>query len=58
MRYHERDGLKVSQIGVGCYGLSGAYGAKNRAEFAPMSSESPSSTQPAHMAIPRSFSET
>lgn len=34
MRYYERDGLKVSQIGVGCYGLSGAYGAKNRAEFA------------------------
>ena len=34
MRYYERDGLKVSQIGVGCYGLSGAYGAKDRAEFA------------------------
>ena len=34
MRYYERDGLKVSQIGVGCYGLSGAYGAKDRVELA------------------------
>ncbi len=34
MRYYEQDGLKVSQIGVGCYGLSGAYGAKDRAELA------------------------
>ena len=38
MRYYERDGLKVSQIGVGCYGLSGAYGAKDRAEFARVTS--------------------
>lgn len=34
MRTRRHDGLEVGEIGVGVYGLSGAYGAKDRGEVA------------------------
>ena len=33
MEYREHDGFRISEIGVGCYGLSGAYGTKDPEEF-------------------------
>lgn len=34
MRTRRHDGLEIGEIGVGVYGLSGAYGAKDRSEYA------------------------
>jgi aryl-alcohol dehydrogenase-like predicted oxidoreductase len=36
LKYRKHKGFKLSEIGVGCYALSGAYGAKDRAEFTRM----------------------
>jgi aryl-alcohol dehydrogenase-like predicted oxidoreductase len=36
MNYRQSAGVSVSEIGIGCYGLSGVYGAKDRPEFARM----------------------
>ncbi len=33
MRYRTHQGERLSEIGVGCYGLSGAYGQKDPAEY-------------------------
>lgn len=33
MEYREHNGFTISEVGVGCYGLSGAYGAKDAEEF-------------------------
>lgn len=33
MEYREHDGLKISEVGVGCYALSGVYGTKDVEEF-------------------------
>ena len=33
MEYREHDGFRISEVGVGCYGLSGAYGSKDPEEF-------------------------
>lgn len=33
MNYHFEKGLRISEIGIGCYSLSGVYGAKNRDDF-------------------------
>ena len=34
MEYRTHDGLSISQIGIGCYALSGAYGPKSTEEIA------------------------
>jgi aryl-alcohol dehydrogenase-like predicted oxidoreductase len=36
MNFREHDGLKISEIGVGCYSLAGVYGEKDRTEFTRM----------------------
>ena len=36
MNYSDKTGLRISEIGVGCYSLSGVYGTKDRDEFARM----------------------
>jgi aryl-alcohol dehydrogenase-like predicted oxidoreductase len=36
MNYRQSAGVSVSEIGIGCYALSGVYGAKDRPEFARM----------------------
>lgn len=36
MRYRTHAGERLSEIGVGCYGLSGAYGEKDPEQFVPM----------------------
>ncbi len=36
MLYRTHDGVEISEIGIGCYALSGAYGRKNPAEFKAM----------------------
>lgn len=36
MNYRQAAGISVSEIGIGCYALSGAYGVKDRTEFARM----------------------
>ena len=33
MEYRERNGFRISEVGVGCYALSGAYGTKDLEEF-------------------------
>jgi aryl-alcohol dehydrogenase-like predicted oxidoreductase len=36
LKYRKHKGFTLSEIGVGCYALSGAYGPKDRAEFGRM----------------------
>lgn len=36
VEYREHQGLALSQVGIGCYALSGVYGAKDPQEFARM----------------------